>query len=498
MNMNNYKIVISAVLIIFISGCKDWLSLKPQDGLTSDSYWQTKEQVKAAVTGCYSSMMDNPSTTDNNRTAVELFFLWGELRADMLSPNSNATNEEKATMNSIISPNYSLCNWRPIYRTINYCNTLIQLAPNVLKTDETFTQEALNGYLAEALAIRGLMYFYLVRTFGEVPLKLDATLSDEVVLTRPKNTSAEVLHQIVADLNAAEQMATISYGTIMENKGRLTKYGVNAIQADVYLWKEQYDSCIIACDKVISSGQFGLVDHYADLFMVGKTSESIFELEFDPQVLNPFYNLFGTDVGRKFLSSQRVVDEVYMIDLDDPSEIYDHRGNNVSLKYSNLSVWKYLGLNSSTGRTVAQSYAPWIFYRYADILLMKAEACAQINRGSESLDMIAQIRERAQAISLTEQIISPDDVSGLTDYILAERAREFSFEGKRWFDVLRNAKRNHYERKSLLVNLITSIAPETLQTTMVNNIQDTLSHYLPIFTYELQTDKALIQNNFYK
>jgi hypothetical protein len=232
--------------------------------------------------------------------------------------------------------------------------------------------------------------------------------------------------------------------------------------------------------------------------MVGKTSESIFELEFDPQVLNPFYNLFGTDVGRKFLSAQRVVDEIYMIDLNDPSEIYDHRGNNASLKYSNLSIWKYLGLSSNTGRTVAQSYAPWIFYRYADILLMKAEACAQISRGSESLDIIAQIRSRAQAISLTEQAITPDDVPGLTDYILAERAREFSFEGKRWFDVLRNAKRNHYANKSILVNLITSIAPETLQTTMVNNIQDTLSHYLPIYTYELQTDKALIQNNFYQ
>jgi len=497
--MKKYKIIVSLlIIVIFFSACKNWLDLKPQDGLTSDSYWRTKEQVKAAVIGCYTSMMDNPSVTDNSRTVTDLLFAWGELRADMLSANSSASNEEKSTMNSMISPTFSICNWRPIYRTINYCNTLIQLAPNVLKTDETFTQAALNGYLSEALAIRSIMYFNLVKVFGEVPLKLDATLTDEVQLSRPKNTSSEVLDQIDADLLRADSMAVTTYGTIAENKGRITKYAINALQADVYLWREQYEKCISACDKVISSGQFGLVTDYSSLFEQGQTSESIFELEFDPQLLNSFYTLLSTDIGKHFLAAQRVVDEIYMIDQNDPSNIYDRRGNNASLKFSNLSIWKYLGLNSSTGRTQAQSYAPWIFYRYADVLLMKAEACAQFSRGSESLDIIKQIRDRAQAISSTEQLLSPDDVFGITDYILAERSREFAFEGKRWFDVLRNAKRNHYERKSLLVTLMVNIAPQTLQTTMVNNIQDTLSHYLPIYTYELQTDKALVQNNFYK
>jgi hypothetical protein len=169
--MKKYKLIIStAMIVILFSGCKDWLTLKPENGLAGDDFWKTKEQVKAFDVGIYTSLMDNPFVTDNSRTVTELMFLWGELRGDMLYPNSGASNEERLTTYGIISPTFGLCNWRNFYRTINYCNTLIQLAPGVLKTDETFTQEALNGYLSEALALRGLMYFYLVRTFGEVPL----------------------------------------------------------------------------------------------------------------------------------------------------------------------------------------------------------------------------------------------------------------------------------------------------------------------------------------
>jgi hypothetical protein len=427
-------------------------------------------------------------------------FLWGELRGDMLAPGNSYQTEELYTMYDFPSPNFSLCNWRNVYRTINYCNTVIQLAPGVLKTDATFTQEALNGYLSEALTIRSLMYFYLVRTFGEAPLKLDATLTDEVVLSRPKNTSSEILNQIVSDLNLAKKLAVTTYGNTNEDKGRITKYAVYAMQADVYLWREQYDSCIIACDSVINSGQFGLIRTYRDLFMVGTTSESIFELEFDANLLNPFYLMLNPTTGKRFLASQRVVDIMYTVDQDDPSEVYDSRGNKASVKFSDLSIWKYLGLSANTARAQGQSYAPWIVYRYADVLLMKAEACAQYNRGSESLDIINQIRERAQALPATQQDIDASDKPGLTDYILAERAREFAYEGKRWFDLLRNAKRNHYERIDIMKNLIITVSEgqEQLQTTMLNNIQDTLSHYLPIYYYELQTDKALVQNTFYQ
>jgi len=370
---------------------------------------------------------------------------------------------------------------------------VIQLAPDVLKQDPSFTKEALNGYLSEALGIRALMYFYLVRTFGDVPLKLDATLNDEVNLSIPKSKAGDILNQIVSDLKHAEEMSVKSYLTNQDTKGRITQYAVNAMQADVYLWREQYDSCVNACDKVINSGQYGLMVNYQRLFMVGQTPESIFELEYDNQLLNPFFYMFDPGSGQQLFAAQRVVDDIYTID-ENNSDNYDYRGNYASVRFSNMAVWKYIGINGGTTREPQESYAPWIFYRYADILLMKAEANVQRNQVLSSLSYIQQIRDRANALDATALL----DTSSVSDYILEERAREFAYEGKRWFDLLRNAKRNKYAKKDILVTLVSEVAPEDRVAIMRNNMKDTLSHYLPINKNELRTDKALTQNEFYK
>ncbi|HEY4785912.1 MAG TPA: RagB/SusD family nutrient uptake outer membrane protein [Bacteroidales bacterium] len=492
MKKKNKYLVIVMLMAFLYTGCAKWLDLKPESGLTSADYWKTKEQVKAMVVSCYQSMM----TGSSPRNVVELLFLWGEMRADMITPDARAKSDEVLAMNGYITQDLSLCNWAPLYKTINLCNTVIQLAPGVLKTDPSFTQEALNGYLSEAYGIRALMYYYLVRTFGEVPLKLDATLTDEVNLAIPKSPANLIMNQIVSDLKQAEQMSVTSYGLTQDDKGRITKYAINAIQADVYLWREQYDSCLLACNKIINSGQYGLIRNYSSLFMSGQTNESIFELVFDEQLLNPFYGMFDPTNGRRFIAAQRVVDDIYTVDLLN-SDNKDYRGDRASLRFSNLSIWKYLGLSGTTERDASQSYAPWIFYRYADVLLMKAEAEAQQNDLTSSLAIVYDIRSRANAL---ENTLSTDTVTteGVTDFILAERAREFAFEGKRWYDVLRNAKRNKYKRMDILTNLVITVAPENRVGIMSNNILDTLSHYLPIYTNELLTDTALVQNQFYK
>jgi hypothetical protein len=79
-----------------------------------------------------------------------------------------------------------------------------------------------------------------------------------------------------------------------------------------------------------------------------------------------------------------------------------------------------------------------------------------------------------------------------------ERAREFAFEGKRWFDILRNSKRNNYAHIQYLIDIVTKSAPSDRQQYILNKYKDTRSHYLPINLYELQTDKNLVQNPFYQ
>jgi hypothetical protein len=480
-------------LVLLFTGCESWLALEPQDAITKQEFWKTKEQVQAALIGCYASLL---GTTDNQRSIAESMFLWGEMRADMIVPNTLAISNEIEIVNGNILETNAIANWRSFYKTINYCNTLIKFAPDVLQTDPTFKQDQLNAYLAEALAIRSMLYFYLVRTFKEVPLKIAPTVNDEDEYALPKSTEEEIITQILTDLEQAEQMAVLSFGNHAYDKGRVTRYTINALQADVYLWAENYGKCIEACNKIISSGQFGLVtghEWFIGQFAIGNSNESIFELQFDVQKMNPFFDMFA--VNRRWLASPLVLEEVYTIDFTNPDN-KDLRADGASLR-SDGRIWKYLGLDDSRQRAINESYAHWIVYRYADILLLKAEALAQTGGGAEAIQIIDQIRNRAHALPATEKGIDPEDITGLTDYILEERAREFAFEGKRWFDVLRNARRGNYARMDILLSMAVKSAPPDRQQSIINKLLDPNSHYLPIYFTELQTNKNLVQNPFY-
>lgn len=483
-------------LLMVGGACDNYLDLKPQDGIVRQDFWKTKEQVQSAVIGIYASMLEGD--------LAERLFLYGELRADMLMPNSGVRAEEMEIINGNILETNNITDWRSFYRTINYCNTVLDLAPQVLEVDGTFTEEQLNAYMAEALTIRSLMYFYLARSFRDAPLKLDATISDDQDIALPKNTQQEILEQISQDLVKAEEWAVFSYGNTAYDKGRVTKYTINALQADVYLWMEDYENCIAACNKIINSGQFGLVEGegnplwFQELYGMGNSNESIFELQFNAQKTNPFFFMFDANTGRRFLASPTVIEEVFMLDMDDPLNADIRLA--ASVRPSNSTLWKYLGLTIDEGRTLNDSYAHWIFYRYADILLMKAEALAQKGddqSGQEAIALIETVRERANALDMTARTVAPNDSRGITDYILEERKREFAFEGKRWFDVLRNAKRNNYERLDIIINMATASAPPDRQQTIVNKYKDVNSHYWPIFLYEIETNKNLVQNPFY-
>jgi starch-binding outer membrane protein, SusD/RagB family len=488
-----------ALMLMPALSCKKWLDLQPQDGLTGAEFWKTKEQVKAAVSGVYASLL---GSSTNSRSAAETFFLWGELRADMIAGTLATTNEQVDVINVNILPTNSISNWRGIYETINYCNTIIQLAPAVLNEDATFTQAALDKAIAEAKAIRALMYFYLVRTFDKVPLKLTATVSDKDIVSIPKSTQDVVLAQVLKDLNEAEPFAVVDYGDRASNKGRITKATINAIQADVYLWQEKYTECVDACNKIINTNSYGLIGSndpnlwYQTLYTNGNSNESIFELQFDNQKLNPFYTMFLTS-QKKFSANPIVMDRIYTVDFLDPLK-FDIRADGASVRATDQVIWKYMGLSNNTSRAQEESYAHWIMYRYADILLMKAEAQNQLGNGQEALNIVnQQIRPRARALIATYANPAPNDKVAIADYILDERAREFAFEGKRWFDLLRNARRNNYQRLDLLLEVVTITVPPNRQQSALAKFNDKNCHYLPIFSYELSTNKALLQNPFY-
>lgn len=472
------------------ASCKKWMDLKPQDGIVGNEFWNTKEQVDAAVIGIYTSMQAN----------TEFMFLWGEARTDMVSPEFRAIQDERDIVNLNMLPNNRYVNWRTFYQSINYCNNVIQLAPEVLTKDNTFTQAQLDRAVGEARALRALCYFYLVRSFGEVPLKLKATISDKDIENLPKSSKDAVLAQILDDLKKAETAVPLTYGSNDQDKGRVTRYGVNAMLADVYLWMDKYAEAAAECDKIIASGKFSLVNganFFNEVFLEGNSRESIFELQFDVQRLNPFY-FIHTPANKRWGAAAHLADQVYGIDLVNPVPLVDVRGDKTAFRSTDFSIWKYVGADDdgNTFRAQDQSFANWIFYRYADILLLKAEAINEQNKPLEASRIVKEIRSRASAIDLKP--MDSTNKASMSNYILEERQRELAFEGKRWYDVLRNAKRNNYERRQLLLQMATLSLPPDRRQAAFNKLQDNNSHYFPIFFYELQTNKLLEQNPFYK
>ena len=482
------------VIMAFLAGtsasCKKWMDLKPQDGIVGSEFWNTKEQVDAAVIGIYTSMQAN----------VELMFMWGEARTDMVAPGFRANQDEQDIVNLNMLPNNRFVNWRTFYQTINYCNNVIQLAPAVLQKDNTFTQAHLDRAVGEALALRALTYFYLVRSFGDVPLKLTPTISDQDIVNIPKSNSEAILAQILDDLKKAEPALPVSYGNNDSDKGRVTRFGVNAMLADVYLWMDKYAEAAAECDKIISSGRYSLVstqDFYNSVFLEGNSREGIFELQFDVQRLNPFWGMH-TPANRRWGAAPHLADAVYFIDMVNPVPLSDVRGDKTAFRSTDFSIWKYVGSDNSGNvfRAQDQSFANWIFYRYADILLLKAEAINEQNQPLLASRIVKEIRSRANAIDLRP--MDSTNKASMSTYILEERQRELAFEGKRWYDVLRNAKRNNYEKRQLLLAMAAISLPPDRRQAAFNKLQDNNSHYLPIYFYELQTNKLLEQNPFYK
>jgi len=177
-------------------------------------------------------------------------------------------------------------------------------------------------------------------------------------------------------------------------------------------------------------------------------------------------------------------------------------------------AWKYVGTSRTGAVRAATEYtAPWLVYKYSDVLLMKAEALNQIgllthdesaqNYYTEAIASINIVRRARNAVQTSDYKFVAGDVDGkmLEKAILDERAREFTFEGKRWYDVLRNAKRGNYEGNNLqyLVNLAINSASPLKQQSLIAKYKDPKhnSHYWPIYIREIETNKNLIQNEFY-
>lgn len=483
-----YKYLMIVVLLVSLSSCKKWLDLQPQDGITKVEFWKTKEDVKAALNGIYSSL--------NGGGVEERMFLWGELRGDMVAPTSYAADDYRFVKNMNILSTNEMAEWGAVYSVINNCNLLLDFAGNAKDLDPTFTDELYNAYVGEALSVRSLLYFYLVRTFRDIPLKLKGIYKDTDIESTPQSTSEQVIQQLIADLTRAQTLVpdyhvAPSQGIPIEsviNKGRITKPAVTAMLADVYLWNEQYDKAEAEADKILNTNRYRLIGQANVTIFDGGSSETIFEISHKESVENPLFPL-ATGSRNPFAAETMLINaEVFTPNTEGDLEAVDSRGEGFMFGSSG-AIWKF--------GTETPSYYNFQIYRISDVMLIKAEAANEQGKGAEALVILNELRTQRAALQATARDLTATDTDDITRYIIEERAREFSFEGKRWFDLLRLAKKNDYANIDVLTELVAKTADVSVQQSAINKIRDTDSHYLPISETELFKDPGLKQNPFY-
>ena len=510
--MKKLSIVLSVLLVFGLESCSNWLDIKPESEIVLEDFWQTESQATAVLAGGYRGLVSDP--------VIERMIVWGELRSDNMQAGSSTRASMLDVLNLNITPTSPYADWSSFYSVINYCNTFLYYAPSVVARDQNFTVTKLHTMEAEALTLRALSYFYLVRAFHEVPLILNPSISDAQNYKVPKSTERDILDQIIKDLLQAQTYAKTTYGTEAFDKGRVTLNAVNALLADVYLWDQQYANCAAMCDRVLTDKTLKLVDGdkvLTNVFYTGNSTESIFELQFDIKIqnnnqVNQLYGSSGKPFGELaysfFLGPKGALNPFNYLPSTLNESAVDIRQSNsfgVVAVGSGYSIFKYAlySLTEASNGVLTAFYRSasttpnWILYRLSDVILMKAEALTQLDRSDddlkESLKLVNTTYLRSNITADSLSFTNYSNKEKMQDLVLRERQRELLFEGKRWFDLMRVVRRAN--TASLILKYISPKLTGDAMQVQKMSVMNAL--YMPILQSELQINTSLIQNPFY-
>lgn len=504
-----------SALPVCLSGCSDWFDIMPQTELVKEDFWKSKSDVESAVAACYRAM-EEPDV-------MERLIAWGEVRSDNVIRGFDVNNDILYMLQCNIDATNRLTSWSSIYSVINYCNTVIDNAPQVCEQDPNFTQGELRTYLAEAQTIRALCYFYLVRTFKDVPFITEPYTDNSRPFLVAQTDGNEIIDWLLKDLEDIQTgWARPVFANNADTKGRVTQKTLLTLMADMYLWRNDYEKCIETCHHILNTTSNPLqletsMAYNLSVFGTGNSNESIFELQFDTDTPNYVLNeMYGWQGGRSSVNHLSAADftlseNTFLKENSDDirkKDAWDASNTSGTM----VSIMKYIAHRTdNSGNQVSasdyilnQNTQHWIIYRLSDVYLMLAEALVERNSSQTDLDeayeMVCKTYDRAhpsrQPGSLNRN--NYDSQEKMRDLVFDERQIEFLFEGKRYFDLLRRIRRNDnlttIVSKYLLPKYIAQGQDQATVTTKLNTLN---ALYLPINRDELRVNTLLEQNPFY-
>ena len=436
--MKYINYIILAVIGVTFSSCDDeFLNPIPEAAIVEDAFFTTDDDVLAGIIGIYDAVQGvnentNTSLVSSNR-GVQFEYMLTEMRSD----NTRAATTEGskadfhrylADANNIQSEDY----YQSMYDIIFRANNIL----NFIDVADAANQAT---YTAEAKFLRAYAYFNLVRLFGDVPMvtKVVGPLDNEALFTRVPQD--QIYQQIATDLQEAINNLDNSY------KSRASKAAAQGLLAKVYLTQgsPNYSEAEQLCQAIISSGEFALQDTFPDVFYNELNDEILFAIQYElgnTLESQSFSSEFTSAFRQGREDGLNIVNDNLIADFD----VYG--GNRTESSYvtfnNSTEVTKFLPEGSDITSS-PPSYGPsprdagndWIILRYADVLLMHAEAIlagATETTSGAAIDSYMEVRVRAGFDA------DADRPSILTkEALLAERRVELAFENHRFFDLVR-------------------------------------------------------------
>jgi hypothetical protein len=489
--LHTYPIIALLLFAVALSSCNK-LNENPSSVIVSSQFFKTSSDAVSAVNAVYGTLNSDPAG-DFPLYGRQLNLLVENGSDNQVYSPSNTNPDVRAlgTATYIASNSRVQKVWQQLYYGINRANIAIDNIPAIQ------IDTVLKSRLArESKFIRALLYFNLVRLYGDVPLVLHNPSSidlDKLLVSR--TAAADVYAQIVNDLKDATNLPKKYAGADL---GRATSGAAHALLAKVYVTRKDWADALTELTTVINGGYgYALFPNYRDVFQkpTKNGAEHIFSVQFETnlgeansvQNLSQSFTSFNTGTFPIDIPADSSVFKLFSkTDTRRAVTFYDSVYNAATGKYVVYKnaytpyFNKFVDYSLSPLSTQSQSGVNYPVIRYADVLLLYAEVLNEINGApnGDAYTAINQVRSRAGVAGLTTGLGQSD----FRDSVFLERRKEFIQEGHRWFDLVRQGG-------TVLVDALHKI-PAKSAASSKNNL-------FPIPQVEIQLNSQLKQNPGY-
>ena len=428
-------------VLLLVPACDSFLEVEPETFVSTDDFYENESQVALAVNGLYADLQGLYGT---------LQWAYGEFRSDNTSFQFNPNDRGGSSFEAIdwfllSADNGNIAGyWNNAYNGIARANFILASIEDVPFQDEAAKAQR----AAEARFFRAFHYFNLVRLFTDVPIVTEPVVSPAASAEFQRQPVEEVYNQVILpDL----QDAVAGLPDVAMPFGRLTKGAARTLLAKAYLEREDWAAAEEQLRAIVASGQYMLLPNYADIFVPSNANnaEIIFSIQYvggnddgedgsfmvrfapfnsGTQVIGQGVEGFNGVGSRSGLNqpTQSIIDAYEEGDVRKAASVGEFAV--VSPEGETTAVEPYIEKYCCYMVKAGQESTNWPVFRYADVLLMLAEALLEQGNAAEGLTYVNEVRARAGL----------DGLAALTEEALwQERRVELAFENHRWFDLVR-------------------------------------------------------------